>query len=161
MLFVSKCCFSLKMNCVNDVVGRCAFGVDTDVQNNPENIYFKKVAEFFDGTSVLDSFLYRAGEIVPQIHVILGKLFRLDTYTRTLINTRILPLISSTAQLNELPITWLLNRLHVIVERRQETPISRIDLLHYMLQDTTKESIDVSNILSTFLEKKIKSPRIR
>ena len=120
------------------------------MQNNPENIYFKKVAEFFDGASILDNFLYRAGEIVPQIHLILGKLFRLDTYTRTLINTRLLPLISSTAQLNELPITWLLNRLHVIVERRQETPISRIDLLHYMLQNTTKESIDVSNILSAF-----------
>ncbi|CAF1430291.1 unnamed protein product [Adineta ricciae] len=30
-----------------DVICRCAFGIDTDLQNNPNNIFFKKVEEIF------------------------------------------------------------------------------------------------------------------
>lgn len=59
---------------------------------------------------------------------------------------RILPLVSSSIQLNELPSVWLLNRLHAIVEHRQRNPIPRVDLLQLMLQVTTNKPIDVSMI---------------
>jgi hypothetical protein len=54
-------------------------------------------------------------------------------------------------QLNEDPLTWLLNRLHTIVEQRQQNPTSRVDLLQLMLQVTTKETIDVNKILRIHL----------
>ena len=76
--------------------------------------------------------------------MILRPFFTAMNHTLTFINTRILPLISSTAQLNELPVSWLLNRVHAIVEQRQKNPIPRVDLLQLMLQAITTESIDVS-----------------
>ena len=49
-------------------------------------------------------------------------------------------------QLNEMPVMWLQHRLHTIVEQRQQTPTSRVDLLQLMLQVTTNEPIIVSGI---------------
>ncbi len=122
-------------------IGRCAFGFDTDVQNNPNNIYFRKAEEFFTKSALDKNVLYRSTQLVPQIGNILSRLFIINSHLRTLINTRVLPLISSTMQLNEDSITRLLNRLHTIVEQRQQTPTSRIDLLQLMLQVTSKETI--------------------
>jgi hypothetical protein len=128
-------------------LGRYAFGTDTDLQNNPDNMYFKKVKEFFDGNSIGTSLLFRSAQVVPEINIVLSRLFSTNNNTRMLINTRLLPLVSSTLQINEMPFTWLLNRLHSIVEHRQQTSSSRIDLLQLMLQVMIKETIDVSQIV--------------
>lgn len=63
---------------------------------------------------------------------------------RSFINIQVLPLITE-KQLHELPFTWLLNRLHPILEQRQKTPTSRVDVLQLMLQVMTDENIQVSN----------------
>jgi hypothetical protein len=128
-------------------LGRCAFGVDTDVQNNPENIYLKKANELFEGSSLGTNFLFRSAQVLPEMNSVLARLFSFNNNIRMLINTRLLPLVSSTLQIHELPFTWLLNRVHAIVEHRQKTTSSRVDLLQLMLQVTTKETIDVSQIL--------------
>lgn len=84
---------------------------------------------------------------MPETSVILRPFFIVMNSAFTFINTRILPLISSTAQLKELPVIWLLNRVHTIVEERQKNPISRVDLLQLMLQAITTEPIDVSKTI--------------
>ena len=127
--------------------GRCAFGIDTDLQNNPDNIYFKKVEEFFDLNPINKNFVFKSAQVIPQIGDILARLFTVDNNVRMFLNTRILPMISSTMQLKETAVTWLLNRLDTIVKQRQQSPISRIDLLQLMLQVTTNQTIDVSNII--------------
>ena len=124
--------------------GRCAFGIDTDPQNNPDNIYLKKVKELFDDNPLEKGFLLKSAQVVPEIGVILAQLFSISNKTLTFINTRLLPLMSSTMQLNEMPIMWLLNRLHTIVEQREKNSIPRVDLLQSMLQVATNEPIDVS-----------------
>lgn len=127
-------------------LGRCAFGIDTDLQNNPENIYLKKVGELFDENTIGKSWLFRSAQVLPEMNKVLSRLFSFNNTTRMLINTRLLPFISSTLQVNELSFTWLRNRLHTIVEHRQKTPTSRIDLLKLMLQVMTQEKqIDVSD----------------
>ena len=125
-------------------LGRCAFGIDeTDLQSNSDNIYFKKTEELFDDNIYDKGLLLRAAAVIPEFRVILGRLFSLTNNTVAFIDTRLLPLISTTIQLNEMPITWLLNRLHTIVELRRKKPIQRVDLLQLLLQATTNETIEV------------------
>ncbi|UJR24390.1 hypothetical protein I4U23_005767 [Adineta vaga] len=125
-----------------DVICRCAFGIDTDLQNNRDNIYFKKIRELFSSNTIGKSWLFRSGQLLPEIHNILSKVFSLNNNFRLFINTQFLPLFSSTLQINEMPIMWLLNRLKSIVEHRQQINISRNDLLQLMLQVMTKETIN-------------------
>ena len=125
-------------------LGRCAFGIDTDLQNNPDDIYLKKVKELLDDNLFEKGFLLKSAQVIPEIGIILAQLFLVSNKTLTFINTRILPLVSSTMQLNEMPIMWLLNRLHTIVDQRQKSPVPRVDLLQLMLQVASNEPIDVS-----------------
>lgn len=57
-------------------------------------------------------------------------------------NTHILPLVTD-KRLYELPNMWLLNRVHPIIEQRQKTPTSRVDVLQLMLEVMTDEPIRV------------------
>jgi hypothetical protein len=123
-------------------LGRCAFGIDTDLQNNPNNIYFKKVEEIFVRSIRTNSF-FRFAQLMPEIASIIGKIFSFNNTARAFINMHLLPLISK-KQLHELPGLWLLKRLHPIIEQRQRTPSSRVDVLQLMLQVMTEEAINVS-----------------
>jgi hypothetical protein len=116
------------------------------LQNNPDNIYFKQVEKLFAGSVVPNNLLLRLVTLIPEIGTVIFRIFSINNKARTFINTRLLPLISSTKQLDESPFMWLSNRLHTIVEQRQQTPDSRADLLQLMLRVATKEKIDVSKI---------------
>ncbi|CAF1056683.1 unnamed protein product [Adineta steineri] len=124
-----------------DIICRCAFGIDIDLQHNPNHIYLNKLEGLFDNHSVMKSPIFKVTQLIPEIKNILGRLYVVHNTVRKYINTKVLPLISSTKQLDESAYMWLQNRLHTIVEQRQETPISRKDLLQLMLQVMTKEPI--------------------
>ncbi|CAF1349248.1 unnamed protein product [Adineta steineri] len=128
-----------------DVICRCAFGLDTDLQNNPNNIYFKKVEEIFT-TNFRAHIVFKFAQLAPGMRNIIGKIFLGMNKARAFINIHILPLIS-TKQLHEIPGPWLVSRLHPIIEQRQQMPTSRVDVLQLMLQAITEEKIndDVSN----------------
>ncbi len=111
--------------------------------------------ELFENSLLDKNFLFRSAQLIPEIGNILARLFSIDSNVRTIFNTRILTLISSTIQLKETPFTWLLSRLDIIVKQRQETPISRVDLLQHMLQVTTKDIIDVSKSLRMYRVKSL------
>ena len=132
-----------------DCLGRCAFGIDADVQNNPDNMYFKKLEESFQGVSFRDHFVFKVAQVVPAFGTAISWLFAFHSTALGFINTRLLPLISSTIQLEELPYMWFLSRVHEIVEHRQKTSMSRVDLLQLMLQVATRETIIVSNTFQT------------
>ena len=122
-----------------DVICRCAFGVDTDLQNNPDNMYFKKVEEIFTRTDRMSS-LFKFSQIMPALAEITTKIFFTINKFRAFINMYILPLVSN-VQLAELPNVWLFNRLGPIIDQRQKTPTSRIDLLQLMMEAMTDEKI--------------------
>ena len=123
-------------------LGRCAFGLDTDLQNNPDNIYFKKVEAIFVRNFRLSS-VFKLAQLVPEAAKIIGQTFSAISKGRALINMHVLPLISK-RQLDELLGAWLFNRLHPIIEQRQQTSTSRVDVLQLMLQVMTEETINVS-----------------
>lgn len=111
----------------------------------------KKVGELFDENTIGKSWLFRSAQVLPEMNKVLSRLFSMNNTARMLINTRVLPFISSTLQVNELPFTWLRKRLHTIVEHRQNTSSSRSDLLKLMLQVMTSEKqIDVNFMLMLF-----------
>jgi hypothetical protein len=110
-------------------------------------MYFKKVEEIFAGRTSLNIFS-KLTEVVPEIKNIIGKIFSGINKARALINIHLLPLMSN-KQLHEMPTTWLLNRLHPIIEQRQQTPTSRVDVLQLMLQVMTDEAINVSMVYRT------------
>jgi hypothetical protein len=44
-----------------DTIWNCAFGVDIDIQNNPNNIYFTKAEQVFSDSVNLNWFFYAGG----------------------------------------------------------------------------------------------------
>ena len=123
-------------------LGRCAFGIDTDIQNNPDNIYFKKLEEFFS-RNIRSSGFFRLLQLMPELTNVIVKIFFSLQHVGKFINTYILPLISK-KRLTEQPIAWLTSRLDTVLEQRQQTPTSRVDVLQLMLQVMTEEKINVS-----------------
>ncbi|CAF1058719.1 unnamed protein product [Adineta steineri] len=120
-----------------DVICRCAFGLDTDLQNNPNNIYFKKLEEIF-GRNVRSSGFFKLAKLMPQLANIIAKVLFSIINTKTFINKHVMPWISK-KQLNEFPVVWLLNRLREVVDERQKTATSRVDVLQLMLEALNEE----------------------
>ena len=120
-----------------DVICRCAFGIDTDLQNNPDNIYFKKIEEIFS-FGIRSNILFRLTQIIPSLANIGSRIFFGLNDIRAFINKHILPLVSN-KRLYELPNMWVLNRLDPIIDQRQKTPTSRVDVLQLMMQVMTDE----------------------
>jgi hypothetical protein len=107
-------------------------------------MYFKKVEEFFAlGASM--STIFKFVQLMPERANAIGKIFFRINAMRAFINTHILPLISN-KRLSEVPAIWIRNRLHPIIEQRQQTPTSRVDVLQLMLQVMTEEPIKVNKI---------------
>jgi len=121
-----------------DVICRCAFGLDTDLQNNPNNIYFQKVEEVFVGT-LRKTIFFKLIQLFPEIRMFISRIFFSVNTIRAFVNTHLLPLITD-KQLEELPAFWLINRLGPIVDQRQKAKTSRVDVLQLMLQVMTDES---------------------
>ena len=89
--------------------------------------------------------LYKLAQVVPDTGKLIGMLFYGISTAQAFINMHILPWVSK-KQLPELPIMWLIKRLDPIIEQRQQTPTSRVDVLQLMLQVMTDKPIDVSQI---------------
>ena len=124
-------------------LGRCAFGIDTDIQSNPDNIYFTKLEEFFS-QNIRSSGFFRFLQLMPELTNVIVKIFFAIQNVRTFINTYILPWISNKKRLSEQPVTWLTSRLETVLDQRQQMSTSRVDVLQLMLQVMTEEKINVS-----------------
>lgn len=85
----------------------------------------------------------KLAQLFPEVAKLIIRAAFLNNSIRAFMNAHLLPLVS-TKQLSEMPNMWLLNRVHSIIEQRQQTPTSRVDLLQLMLPLMTDESIKVS-----------------
>jgi hypothetical protein len=111
-------------------------------------MYFKKVEELF-GAGIKSSTFFKFLQLMPQMRNIVGKIFHGIYTVRAFINIHLLSLVSK-RELHERPDMWLFKRLHPIIEQRQQTPTSRVDLLKLMLQVVTDEKINVSKIYQPY-----------
>ncbi|CAF1309866.1 unnamed protein product [Rotaria sordida] len=123
-----------------DVICRCAFGIDTDMQNDPNNPYLQKSIEVFKRFDD-DILLIRLGNLMPilarPLHDIL---FFMPVVCRILGKT--MPFLSNYIQ--ELPGFWLINRAQDVVDLRIKSSSNiqkRTDLLQLMIDNSTTDEI--------------------
>ncbi|CAF1333431.1 unnamed protein product [Didymodactylos carnosus] len=120
-----------------DVICRCAFGVDTDMQNNPDNIYLKKVGQAFS-VNFQNMPLFKLGTLVPPVGVIVGDLFIFQNKVRQKLN-QLFP--STIKKFEPIPGTWIMARVGEVIEMRSDVAKQRVDLLQLMLEAASREQI--------------------
>jgi hypothetical protein len=123
-------------------LGRCAFGIDTDMQNDVDNIYLKKSAETFqldvDKLSIVKLTNLLPFFVNPFRYLYLSQV----AVRRALI--KIIPPLSS--YIEETPGSWLTNRVREVVKLRNKSSIpaiKRVDLLQLMIDASTRDDVKV------------------
>ncbi|CAF1362555.1 unnamed protein product [Rotaria sordida] len=125
-----------------DVLCRCAFSLDMNVQRNFDNPFLKALNTFF-GVDNRKLLFVKAASILPSFVGII--IFRAVIRFNSLILkwNETFPFF----QFNELPYLWLLSRISgLVVQARQDLGQSvRVDLLHLLLNAVTDQSIIDNN----------------
>jgi len=131
-------------------LGRCAFGIDTDMQNDVDNIYLKKSAETFqldvDKLSIVKLTNLLPFFVNPFRYLYLSQV----AVRRALI--KLIPSLSS--YIEETPGSWLTNRVREVVKLRNKsstTEIKRVDLLQLMIDASTHDDIKVRLLIIIIL----------
>jgi hypothetical protein len=130
-------------------IGRCAFGIETDMQNDIDNMFLRKAQSTVD-LNPESLALVRFGNLFPFlipflmciiiIQVMLSYLFR------KIAPAWFLP------QIEELAPFWILNRVGQVINKRtlNENQTHSIDLLQLMLDASTKDAVKVRNHIDIF-----------
>jgi hypothetical protein len=121
-------------------LGRCAFGIDTDMQNDIDNIYLRKSAETFeldvDKLSIVKLTNLLPFFVNPFRYLYIGQV----AVRRALI--KMFPALSS--YIEETPGSWLTNRVREVVKLRSKSaPGKRVDLLQLMMDASTDDQVKV------------------
>ncbi len=132
-------------------LGRCAFGIDTDMQNDIDNIYLRKSAETFeldiDKLSIVKLTNLLPWFVNPFRYLYLSQV----AVRRALI--KIIPSLSS--YIEETPGSWLTNRVREVVKLRNKSSptsdIKRVDLLQLMIDASTHDEVKVRLIICNLL----------
>ncbi|CAF4990061.1 unnamed protein product [Rotaria sp. Silwood1] len=131
----AKCAFS-SLN-----LGRCAFGIDTDMQNDIDNIYLKKSAAFF-GINPERLLIVKLSNVMPFLIRPLEYIFISQVILQRIIG-KLIPALSS--YFEELPLTWLINKVQEIIDLRKSTLMSssakRVDLLQVLMDASTADEV--------------------
>jgi hypothetical protein len=124
-------------------LGRCAFGIDTDMQNDIHNPYLLKSAEVFE-TDFEELPLFRLTDLMPflarPVHDIFFSMGDIGQFL-----TKWIPPLS--CYIKELPALWLINRVQDVINLRTKSPPNlrkRVDLLQLMMDVSTNEKVIVS-----------------
>ncbi len=135
-------------------LGRCVFGMDTDMQNDIDNVFMRKCKlAVYENPERL--FLTKLGNLMPFLIPILLKIMFgqmwLGAVIRTVAPLWFLPKIEG------VPALWILNQVETIINARKQANYSnqhtQIDLLQMMLDAATRDDIKVNSqeyINSTF-----------
>src|SRR5689334_1043187 len=112
MSFVSRSILLTRNLCIFMYIfsGRCAFGIDTDMQNDINNPYLRKSAAIFeiDAEKLLP---FRLANLMPFLgRPLYYLLFGLVNIRKTL--TQLLPILNN--YIEEMPVLWLLNNVQKI-----------------------------------------------
>ncbi|CAF0932919.1 unnamed protein product [Didymodactylos carnosus] len=130
--------YALYKRMTMDVICRCGFGVDTDMQNNEDNIYLKKCGQVF-ASDVRKLPLMKLGTLIPSLGVIFGNLLLLQNIVARNLS-KIFP--SSILNFQETPGFWLRHRVQDIIQMRSDSAKQRVDLMNLMLEAASRENIE-------------------
>ncbi len=134
--------FDLGEKCVL-IVGHCAFGIDTDLQNDIDNIYMKKSISIFARDSE-KMFIVRLCNLMPFLSSLVIKI--MNSFLRT-INFLCASMPSLMRNIEGSPQLWIFKQIENVVKQRLTSENKRIDLLQLMLDASTQEHIKVNLFL--------------
>lgn len=132
-----------------DTIWNCAFGLDIDLQNDPDNLYLRNCESFFRLTAYPGFFSY-----LSLLFIEMNSFF---VPIHTLIE-KIKTLIFGTG--NE-PRQWLYNKVGYILTRRQNENINRRDYMQLLLEAQDEsvsrmhDKVDLKDLTNVSLEKKL------
>ena len=128
-------------------VGRCAFGIDMDMQNDIDNIFMRKCKSAIDDNPER-LILTKLGNLMPflipiLLYIMIGQTL-LGIFIRAVFPAWFLP------QLQGVPALWILNQVKTIIDARKQENYSgkhhQDDLLQLMLDAATRNDMKVSSI---------------
>ncbi|CAF4163064.1 unnamed protein product, partial [Rotaria sordida] len=126
-----------------DVICRCAFGIDTDMQNDVDNIYLQKSGGTFD-VDVDKLTIVKLTNLLP-FFITPFRYFYLGQIALRRILIRLIPVLSN--YIEESPGSWLTNRVKDVVNCRNKSlttnTIKRVDLLQLMIDASTYDHVKV------------------
>ena len=130
---------------MNNLLVRCAFSFDTDVQRTSNNPYLQRYHDLLSIDTRKLIFVKLATALPAVGGFILQVFMRLYMFLQKLNET------FSFIHLPELPLLWLLDHTgeHVIRVRKEGNKSGRMDLLHTMLEAATDQIIVVRKTINT------------
>jgi hypothetical protein len=124
-------------------LGRCAFGIDTDMQNDINNPYLQKSAEFFK-IDADDLLIFRLGNLLS----FLARPLNYIVFSLKDVRAFLIKLIPSLGRyLREIPAVWIMNRLQEVLDVRTQSTSNlkkRVDLLQLMIDSSTHDKVIVT-----------------
>ncbi|CAF1041423.1 unnamed protein product [Adineta steineri] len=120
-----------------DVICRCAFGIDTDMQNDTDNIYLRKSAGTFE-IDVDRLSIVKLTNLLPFFINPFRYLFLFQIAIRRIL-IRLIPSLSK--YIEETPGSWLTNRVRDVVNIRRTSSLKRVDLLQLMMDASTHDKV--------------------
>ncbi|CAF1531754.1 unnamed protein product, partial [Didymodactylos carnosus] len=125
---------------------RCAFGIDTNMQDDPDNIYLHKIGQIIS-TDFEKLHLSKLCRVIPKLSWIFAQIFLFRNNFNRLMNF----ICGHLMKFEELPNLWLFNRIQNVIDMRS-TNIEqrRIDLLQLMLDASAegKEKLSYEEVKS-------------
>ncbi|CAF3793429.1 unnamed protein product [Rotaria sp. Silwood1] len=119
------------------IVGHCAFGIDTDLQNDIDNMYMKKSLACF-AHDPEKMFIVRLCKLMPFLIPLSIKIMNSSV---VIINFLRILMPSMMRNVEGLPQLWIFKQIENVVKQRQTSQNKRIDLLQLMLDASTQEEI--------------------
>ncbi|CAF2404456.1 unnamed protein product [Rotaria sp. Silwood2] len=132
--------YDLYQRLTMDVICRCAFGIDTDMQNDINNPYLQKSAAILK-IDVDELLFIRLSNLMPILARPLHDIFFGMAHIRNKL-VELIPFMSN--YLKESPDVWLLNRVQDVVDLRMKSSANlknRVDLLQLMMDATTNDKV--------------------
>ncbi|CAF1212484.1 unnamed protein product [Didymodactylos carnosus] len=120
-----------------DVIWTCGFGVDTDMQNNPDNPYLTHSQRIFSDDQN-NKFLILLALLIKELEFIWKALHDTENNVRHW-TRKYLPFTG--AYIDDEPSTWILKRVEQIIKQRKESGVQRNDLMQLMLESATDGDI--------------------
>jgi hypothetical protein len=126
-------------------LGRCAFGMNTDMQNDIDNIFMRKCKLAVDDNPER-LLVTKLGNLMPffipiLLYIMVGQML-LGALVRAVVPARFLP------EIEGIPALWILNQVETIINDRKKANYSgkhhEVDLLQLMLDAATRDDIKVN-----------------
>ncbi|CAF0983094.1 unnamed protein product [Didymodactylos carnosus] len=129
--------YTLYKRLTMDVIWTCGFGVDTDMQNNPDNPYLTHSLRVFSDDQN-NQLLILLALLIKELDFIWIGLLAIENNMRYWIQ-KYLPFMG--AYFDEEPSAWILKRVEQIIKQRKESDVQRNDLMQLMLESATDKEI--------------------